>query len=194
MSLAALKQSTSLSNLQSQLDAVSKKKDFSKGKENFWKQTKDKSGTATSVIRFLPAAPGELDLGPIAKRYSHGFEIGGQWLIAECPSTIESPCPIDELNSALWNHQPTIESYRKFVSEKTKRKTQFVANLKVIDDPGCPANNGKVFLFQFGQRIMDKIDAAKEGKKAIKKAGFNPFCPWSGADFILDQKIVQGQV
>lgn len=135
-----------------------KKKDYSD--DRFWKPTKDKAGNAQAVIRFLPVAKGD-DL-PFVETYTHAFQgPGGQWYIENCPSTIGKPCPVCEANQALWNSG--IDS-NKDVARKRKRVQKFIANILVLKDSGNPANEGKVFLFKFGNQIMSKITDAADPK------------------------------
>ena len=47
------------------------------------------------------------------------------------------------MNSKLWNSG--LQSNKDLVSQKYKRKKNFVSNILVINDSGNPENNGKVF-------------------------------------------------
>ena len=61
----------------------------------------------------------------------------------------------------------------------------------VISDPANPANEGKVFLYDFGKKIMDKIMDIMQpqfpGEEPV-----NPFDFWSGADFEMKIRNVAG--
>ena len=54
----------------------------------------------------------------------------------------------------------------------------------MINDPANPANSGKVFIYEFGKQIFDKIMDMMQpefpGEEPI-----NPFDFWTGADFEL---------
>jgi hypothetical protein len=72
-----------------------------------------------------------------------------------------------------------------------KRRTYYVSNILIIDDPGNPENNGKVFLFRYGPQIFDKLNAVMFPSEAEKKAGVqsqNPFDLFSGRNIILKVK------
>lgn len=147
--------------------------------DRFWKVTRDKAGNGYAVIRFLPPPDGE-DFAYVRK-FDHGFQGPGGWYIEECPTTIGKDCPCCEHNSELWNSG--IESNKKIASSQ-KRRTKFISNILVIDDPSNPDNNGKVFLFSYGVKIFEKI------QRAIKpefpdETPFSPFDFWEGADFKL---------
>jgi hypothetical protein len=54
----------------------------------------------------------------------------------------------------------------KTIYDNRKKTTSFYTNVLIIDDVNNPTNNGKVFLFKFGVKIMDKIDdIIEEGKQ-----------------------------
>ncbi|MDE3023107.1 MAG: single-stranded DNA-binding protein [Pseudomonadota bacterium] len=183
MSLAALRKnmSTNLSRIKQQVE--SEEKGSKSVDERFWKPTFDKEkGTGTATIRFMPAPNGE-DMSYV-KMYSHSFQgPTGKYYIENSLSTIGKRDSISNLNYRLWNSG--IES-DKSVSSKQKRKTNYYANVLVINDPAKPENNGKVFLYQFGPKIHDMLQSAMfpefedEDSKAI-----DPFSPWDGADFVI---------
>jgi hypothetical protein len=61
----------------------------------------------------------------------------------------------------------------------------------VISDPANPANEGKVFLYKFGKKIFDKmLDVMQPAFQDEKPV--NPFDFWSGADFKLKIRNVEG--
>ena len=115
------------------------------GDDRLWKPEVDKAGNGYAVIRFLPAPDGE-DL-PWAKIYSHAFQGPGGWFIENSRTTFGEKDPVSEYNSRLWNSG--IQANKDMVSQKTKRKKNFVSNILVISDPAAPENEGKVFLFKY---------------------------------------------
>jgi len=66
-----------------------------------------------------------------------------------------------------------------------------VSNIMVVSDPANPQNEGKVFLYEYGKKIFDKINdlmhPAFEDEDAI-----NPFDLWEGANFRLRIRKVEG--
>jgi gp32-like DNA binding protein len=83
--------------------------------------------------------------------------------------------------SKLWNSG---SDSAKEQARKQKRKTQFISNVLVIDDPANPENNGKVFLYKYGKKIFEKINdkmfPSFQGDKRV-----NVFDFWEGANFKL---------
>ena len=155
--------------------------------ERFWKLDPDKAGNATATIRFLPRVEG--DELPWVRIFRHSFQgPTGKWYIENSLTTFGEKDPVSELNTKLWNSG--IEA-NKEVARKQKRRLSYTANILVIDDPKHPENNGKVFLFQFGKKIFDKImDKARptfEDEKPV-----NVFDLWEGANFKLRMRKVDG--
>jgi hypothetical protein len=121
--------------------------------ERFWMPTKDSSGSANALIRFLPQA--DPNKPPIVSYFQHGFKEKGKWFIENCPSTHSNDCPSCEYAQPLWD-EDTEES--RNLAQKYSRTKQFVSNILVIKDLANPENDGKVFLYKFGIRIYEKIE------------------------------------
>jgi gp32 DNA binding protein like len=172
------------------LGAVEKMKAGTQGNsddQNFWKLEGDKAGNGRATIRFLPAK--DDDSAPFVKTFSHGFQSdSGKWFIEQCPTTIGQNCPVCEANGPLWNSGR--ESDKEIV-RKRKRKVSYVANVLVVEDPANPDNEGKVFLWKFGQKIFDKI-VDKIKPQFDDEQPMNPFDAVEGANFKLKMRRVEG--
>ena len=155
--------------------------------ERIWKPTVDKAGNGYAVIRFLPASEGaEL---PWVRYWDHGFKgPTGLWYIENSLTSIGQPDPVGELNSRLWNSG--IES-DKDKARTQKRRLHYVTNILILQDPSNPQNEGKVFLYQFGKKIFDKIMDVMQPSFA-DETPVNPFDFWDGADFKLKIRNVEG--
>ena len=188
MSLDTLRKSNSLDKLLAQVQAESapqEKKSYVD--ERLWKPELDKSGTGQAIIRFLPVVEGESL--PWVKMFKHAFQgPTGKWYIENSLTTISKQDPVSEHNSQLWN--TGLESDKE-TARKQKRKLEYYSNILVVSDPKHPENDGKVFLFRYGKKIFDKIQAAMqpefEGETPI-----NPFDFWEGANFKLKIRKVDG--
>jgi hypothetical protein len=154
--------------------------------EGFWQPEVDKAGNGYAIIRFLPAPDGE-DM-PYVKLYNHGFKVGTRWYIENCPTTIGGQCPVCEANNELW--ETGIQSNQDTV-RKRKRQLSYISNILVISDPKHPENEGKVFLFRYGQKIFSKIMGAIQ-PEFEDETPFNPFDFWEGANFKLKIRNVEG--
>jgi len=151
--------------------------------ERFYYPERDKSGNGYAVIRFLGSKdPSSL---PYVRVFSHGFKDVGGWLIDNCPTTIDKPCPICEANSKLWNSGVPAN---KSVASARKRNKQFITNILVVKDTVNPDNEGKVFLYKFGKTILDMITAAGSPQFEDEEP-IDAFDLWGGANFKL--KIVK---
>ena len=91
-------------------------------------------------------------------------------------------------NSVLYNSG--IESNKKIVTER-KRKLSYYSNVYIVKNPSNPELEGKVMIYRYGQKIHEKLTAARspqfEGDAAIE-----PFDMWAaGANFKIKVKTVK---
>lgn len=149
-SLSALRKNKAsmLDKIVKDLDSGSKRNEKD---DRFWSVTRDKAGNGSAIIRILPPVNG--DELPWVKNFSYAFQgPTGKWYINESPSTIDLPDPVAEYNAAAWASK---DEARIEEAKKRKRRNQFIANILVIKDPANPENEGKVFLWKFGKKILD---------------------------------------
>ena len=157
------------------------------GDDRFWKPTVDKAGNGFAVIRFLPAGEGE-DL-PWVRYWDHGFQgPTGQWYIEKSRTTLGENDPVSEMNSALWNSG---DEKDKEIARKRKRRLHYVSNIYVVSDSANPENEGKVFLYQFGKKIFDKIMDVMQ-PEFEDETPVDPFDFWEGSNFKLKIRQVEG--
>ena len=189
MSFDALKKSrsSSLDKLNAQLEKVSQKSYSDPNEGKFWKPTRDKAGNGFAIIRFLPASEGEEM--PFVRIWDHGFQgPTGLWYIENSLTTLNQDDPVSEFNSKLWNSG--IDS-DKDQARKQKRRLKYVANIQVIKDGANPENDGKVFLYQFGKKIFDKLNDLMN-PQFEDETPVNPFDLWEGANFRLKIRQFEG--
>lgn len=156
--------------------------------DRYWKPTVDSTGTGQALIRFLPS-PG---VDPFVLYYNHSFQnpISGKWYIEKCPTSIgRTDCPVCSANSVLWN---TGNETKKSLASSRKRNLRYVSNIYVISDPKNPESEGKVFLFTYGTKIYQMIKSCIKPEFADQKR-FNPFHPWTGANFRMKIKPIKKQ-
>jgi hypothetical protein len=167
-----------------------KKKGFEKD-TRFWKHTVDDQGKAAAIIRFIP----DTDGNPFVKYYSHSFDymVDGvkKYWIKNCINTFgyEKECPVCKKNQEYWNS--SFEQDKKIASQR-KRKLVFVSNILVIKNPANPEDDGKVFLYQYGQKIYEKMKALMfPSAEDLLDEDFKSFVPFDlevGAEFLLKVK------
>lgn len=150
-----------------------------------WNLERDKSGVGSATFRFLPARADEES--PYVTLYSYGFQgPTGKWYLEESLQTIGKADPVGEENSRLWQ---TGEESNIAIARKRARRTHYMSNILMIDDPAHPENNGKVFRFKYGKKIMnkikDQIDPPFKGDPSV-----DPFCFFGGANFRLKVRNV----
>jgi hypothetical protein len=187
MSFANYKKTrTDLTRINKKVDEIAEGTRKSYKDDRFWRPVVDKAGSGAARIRFLPAAEGE-DL-PWVQFHQHNFDIDGTYFIEMCPTTLGRDCPVCKANGILWKTE--IEDNQKIVKTR-KRKLCYVSNILVLKDKEVPENEGKVFLYQYGQKIFEKIKGALKPKDEDDPA-VNVFDFWEGADFSLEIKKVAG--
>lgn len=189
MSFDALKKnrSASLDKLNKQLENISQKSYSDPNEGKFWKPTRDQAGNGFAIIRFLPAPNGEEM--PFVRIWDHGFQgPTGLWYIENSLTTLNQDDPVSEYNGKLWNSGVEAD---KEQARKQKRRLKYVANIQVIKDSANPANDGKVFLYQFGKKIFDKLNDLMN-PQFEDETPVNPFDLWEGANFRLKIRQFEG--
>lgn len=140
----------------------------------FWKLAKDKNGDGKAVIRLLT----DKNKIPYVRLYHYSSQknVGDKkvYLIVNSPDSIGMPCPIKEHYFELAN-QGLKEEAKMF-----SRKIKYYANIYVEKDPANPENEGKVFLWEFGQKLLDKFTNWMTGDPDMGEAGKELFNPLSG--------------
>lgn len=201
MSFAEMKKRReNLDDLAGKLEETGKQK-YDKDTRLWYPKLDDGNGYA--VIRFMPAKDDED--AKWVQRFTHGYKFdanSNSWYIENCPTTIGvngeqiGRCPQCESNSELYK---TLGKDRasKIVSAPypyaRKRKMKYTSNVYVVSDPATPENNGKVVLFEYGTKIFDKLKLALS-PEFPNDPKFNPFNLWTGANFELKIRKVDGQV
>ena len=189
MDFNALKKnrSSSLNKLNSQLEKISQKSYSDPNEGKMWKPTRDKAGNGFAILRFLPASSGEEM--PFVRVWDHGFQgPTGLWYIENSLTTINQDDPVSEYNSKLWNSGIDDD---KAQARKQKRRLKYVANVLVVKDSANPENDGKVFMYQFGKKIFDKLNDLMN-PQFEDETPVNPFDFWEGANFRLKIRQFEG--
>lgn len=181
------------SQLAKQLEEFQKKGGFETDASE-WKLSQDKQGNGGAVIRFLPAKTETAT--SFVKLVNHGFQRNGKWFIENCPSTLGNHgydlCPVCEhIKAQNWDYNVEADKKAMYASGLT-RKTAFWANILVVKDPANPENEGNVFKWRFGKKIMDKIMAMAAGDEELGQESVDVTCPFDGANFAVKIKKVGG--
>jgi hypothetical protein len=180
------KSKNSVAALTDRLDKMTSKDSYKD--ERLWKPGIDKAGNGYAVIRFLPEIDGEDS--PFVSVYSHTFKGKGGWFYENCPTTIGEKCPVCAANTELWNSGVEDD---KNIARQRKRKLTYISNILVLEDPANPENKGKVFLYQYGTKIFQKIQSLAHPEFQDEVA-VDPFNFWTGADFKIKIRNVGGYV
>jgi len=92
------------------------------------------------------------------------------------------------MNSQLW---ATGREEDKEIARSRKRKLHYVSNILVVSDSANPENEGKVFKYQYGKKIFDKIMDVMQPQFEDEEP-INVFDFWEGANFKLKIRKVEG--
>jgi hypothetical protein len=173
-------------------DAKGTKKNYKD--DRFWTLSRDENDNGGAIIRLLPDPEGV----PFEQMYSHAFQSYDavakkkRWYINNSPSIIGLDCPASDLWSAIFREG---SEEGKMEAKNFSRKIQFYTNIKVINDPANPQNNGKIFIWKFGTKLKDKIMAALNPSETDRAMGEEPkqlFNPLSGCNIKLKIAKVAG--
>jgi len=179
----------------SYLDRYSQAAEQASGKGGFkqdpryWQPTADKAGNGYAIIRFLPPLNPDAEDGselPWIMYYNHSFKgPTGAWYIERCRTSLGEgeKDPVVEDNSRLY--ATGREEDKKTAQPRSRRKV-YVSNIYVVKDPGNPENEGKVYLYQYGQKIFDMLKAAMAPPQFPDDVRIDPFSiDETGANFQL---------
>lgn len=149
--------------------------------ERFWNVKLGADGKGEALIRFLP---GKGDGIPWAKYFSRYFQSVGGVYAEKCLTSIGKEDPVAQ----KWAET---KDTQKDLAKLFNRKVNYVANILVIKDPAFPENEGKVFLYKFGQQIFKKLEDAANPESSIEEVvAIDPFDLDAGANFKLVAKAV----
>ena len=150
--------------------------------ERYWQPVAGPEGNGSAVLRFLPPPIGEFDA--FVRKWTHRFKGLGGWYIENCLTTLGQKDPVADFNHLLWGPGKDCDPAHKDQVSAQKRRLGFISNVLVIRHANKPEDEGKVFLFDYGSKIWNKInDKMNPPYEEVKK--FNPFDPWDGANFFL---------
>ena len=152
--------------------------------ERIWYPSLDATGNGFAVIRFLPS-PGD-EAAPYIRLWSYGFRDKGGWYIENSRTTLgmDEQDPVHQSNKALRAEGTKAATA---IADKRKAQQSYFANIYVVRDPANPENEGKTFLFRFGAKIWDRIQA-KMNPEFEGETAMNPFDLWEGANFRMKIK------
>lgn len=139
-----------------------------------------RNGTYSSIIRFIPWH-GDVQ-NSLVKKWTIFLEdpVSGKKKTVDCPSTNNEKSIFRDLFFKYYNSNSVRE---KELSEKFKRKRNCYSLVYIIEDKNRPELEGKIMVFKFGQKILERIQdemTPKLGGRARK-----PFDPITGRPFSL---------
>lgn len=148
------------------------------------KDEKAKDQTYRALIRFIPFIHDGKVHTTIERWECYLKDIdGNNGVFVVSPKTVGKRCPMRDLSYRLYTSQSAID---KANSKKINVYQQWYSLVEVVKDPQHPEHEGKVFIYQFGKKIYDKIVEATKGSDF--KEPINPFDFFDGRLFNIDLK------
>jgi len=156
--------------------------------DRFWKLARNENNTGVAVIQLMVSPEGAISAAREKFEFMNSFDKVNnkkRYFNAISPVTIGLPCPVKDFRDALYQQETTEanEAAKKFWPRK-----KYVTNIKVIKDPLNPQNEGKIFLWEYGKQLSDKLNEwAKPNEQDIEmgeveKKLYNPLKGDSKAD------------
>lgn len=143
--------------------------------ERFYTLAKDPDGKGQAMIALLPDSHKQSLIQAFKINTTVVDNGKRRFLSTWSPKTIGKPDPFNETYVRLWQEGDQ-ENARLFRPQK-----RFICNIKVIKDPANPENEGKIFLYEFSQKMSEKIQSmvmlsdADLAMGLQRKEVFNPF-------------------
>ncbi len=106
---------------------------------------------------------------------------GENGIFVVSPKTDNKKCPMRALSYKLYTSDSAID---KENSKKIQVYQQYYALVEVVKDVQHPEYDGKFFIYQFGQKINDKLENAMKSTEFTE--GFNPFALYDGRLFEIN--------
>lgn len=138
--------------------------------------------TYRALIRFIPFFH-EGKVHTVVSRWECFLkDVNGEnGIFVVSPKTDNKSCPMRNLSYKLYKSNSAIDQAN---SKKINVYQQYYALVEIIKDIQHPEYNGKVMIYQFGQKIKDKIENAMKDTDFTE--GFNPFDAFEGRLFEIN--------
>lgn len=168
-----------------QANAFNEKKSYKNETDSrFWKLSRDENGNGGALIRFLPDMNG-VPFVTLSKIRAQNKDGKGFFVNEWSPTSIGLPDPFDEEFSKLW------KAGEKDTAKTLGRSIRFITNIYVVKDPANEENNGKVFLYDMSQSMMEMIKEVMiqtESMKALDEEPIAVYNPVEGNNFLIKVK------
>ena len=151
----------------------------------FWSLAVDEQDKGQAIVRLLLDKNGVpfVNLKTIGLKAFDEVNKKWAWFISDLPVSIGEKCPLTEFREKLRKAGKDGQEEAKNFSYKNT----YIGNIQVIKDPANPENEGKVFLWKFGSKLLEKFQEAMEDENK------NPWNPLKeGCNVKLKRKKVAG--
>lgn len=190
MSYSKFRNNSNIDNLKNKFDKLNGKvSTFDSFDDSYWtpKHVAGADGVGEVIIRFLPAPPdgqGGQEPDDIVKFFQFSVRKNGKFYLNKGRNTLgaDEPDPANDYNKSVWARQDLTKDEKKKLL--VDRAEYYIANIYIVKDPNKPENEGKIFRYQFGRQIYNKINSQLFPEFETDPS-VNIFDPIEGADFVL---------
>lgn len=116
----------------------------------FWKMPEE----AVAVVRFLPDADEDNNLGFLVENLQHELVVNGQTKRVGCLSMHGEHCPICELSRKYYDEE------NEAMGKKYYKKKSYIGQVIVIESPIEHDQSQLIKLIEFGPQVFTQIQAA----------------------------------
>lgn len=185
--LKSLRKKDTLAELTKNIEKTTKGGGFVKDERYFDPKT-DKEGNASVTFRFLPPPEGEDN--SYVKYLNVSFKApNGKYFINKSPKTTGNPCPVYDWNGEAYAEFGSTDGGKLIQKRKSGFQHRHISNIVILKAENQPDDVGKVFLYDYGNQVFSLIDKATlPDNDDETKAVFDPFNPYTGANFLLKLK------
>lgn len=180
--LEQLKEKSSFQKFQQQVEKSSQTQSYTD--DRYIKLKADEAGNGYMVVRFLPAPLNEDN--HFVRLCEHNFKgPTGKWYIEKSLYTLGQPCPVYQETRKLYDAG---DATSKAIAQSRGQQTRYISNVYIVENPGDPSTEGKVFLFKYGKTLFEMINGGTYEDDDGKEIAINPFDVFGGANFKIQAR------
>lgn len=182
-------QNNDVAALKDKFNKLNGKTTFNKLDDTYWTpdHVAGPDGNGEAILRFLPAPPdgnGGQEPDNIVKYFQYSMTKNGKHYINRGRNSLgrDEADPANDYNQSIWARSDLNKDQKKKLL--ADRKINYIGSVYVVKDTNGPQYEGKVFRYQFGPQIYNKIELALFPEFDSDPV-VNVFDPIEGADFVL---------
>jgi len=167
------------------IEELQTKKSYDDGPdETFWtlSHLRGDDGNGKATIRLLPPSMGDDEPFKMYLSYFQKNKKTGKWYVHASHHSYDKDLddPAYDYNGKIYGNESLTDDEKKKLT--IRRQKHYVWNIRVIDDPAEPSNNGKVFKFDMGPQIFKLIMDRKNTNPPFDDDEYVKCDPWDAIE------------